>query len=254
MKYLSIFILIFFYSVELISREAGQTEITAEDGVEVFQDEKYYLLKKNVKIESDNFILLGDLIKIYFEKDLYDIKIIDAKGNAKLNSNLHNIMANGEEIYFIVDEEKIMISGVNSQLITDNIKMISDENINVNNLNGDFSLFGEKSSLETDNIIVKGKKIDGTFSPNSNISEILILNVKDEKLAYVKSENTDMFANEINYNKDTSLINLIGNVKIIDDGEIVTGDYGTINTNNNSYKIKSKNSKRVKVLISENDE
>ena len=49
MKYLSIFILIFFYSVELISREAGQTEITAEDGVEVFQDEKYYLLKKNVK-------------------------------------------------------------------------------------------------------------------------------------------------------------------------------------------------------------
>ena len=254
MKYLSIFILIFFYSIELISREVGQTEITAEDGVEVFQDEKYYLLKKNVKIESDNFILLGDLIKIYFEKDLYDIKIIDAKGNAKLNSNLQNIIAVGEEIYFIVDEEKIMISGVNSQLITDNIKMISDENINVNNLNGDFSLFGEKSSLETDNIIVKGKKIDGTFSPNSNISEILILNVKDENIAYVKSENTDMFANEINYNKDTSTIDLIGNVKVIDDGEIVTGDYGTINTNNNSYKIKSKNSKRVKVLISENDE
>ena len=254
MKYLSIFILIFFYSIELISREVGQTEITAEDGVEVFQDEKYYLLKKNVKIESDNFVLTGDLIKIYFEKDLYDIKIIDAKGNAKLNSNIHNIIAIGEELYFIVDEEKIMISGVNSQLITDNIKMISDESIDVNNLNGDFSLFGEKSSLETDNIIVKGKKIDGTFSPNSNISEILILNVKDEKLAYVKSENTDMFANEINYNKDTSIINLIGNVKIIDDGEIVTGDYGTINTNNNSYKIKSKNSKRVKVLISENDE
>ena len=65
MKYLSIFILIVFYSIELISREVGQTEITAEDGVEVFQDEKYYLLKKNVKIESDNFILLGDLIKIY---------------------------------------------------------------------------------------------------------------------------------------------------------------------------------------------
>ena len=55
MKYLSVFILIFFYSIELISREIGQTEITAEDGIEVFQDEKYYLLKKNVKILSDNF-------------------------------------------------------------------------------------------------------------------------------------------------------------------------------------------------------
>ena len=254
MKYLSIFLIIFFYSIELISREIGQTEITAEDGVEVFQDEKYYILKKNVKIESDNFILLGDLIKIYFEKDLYDIKIIDAKGNAKLNSNLHNIIAFGEELYFIVDEEKIMISGLNSQLITDNIKMISDQKINVNNLNGDFNLFGEKSSLETDNIIVKGKKINGTFLPNSNISEILDLNVKDENIAYVKSEKTEMFASEINYNKDISTIDLIGNVKIIEDGEIVTGDYGTINTKNNSYKIKSKNSKRVKVLISENNE
>ena len=147
-----------------------------------------------------------------------------------------------------------MISGLNSQLITDNIKLISDQKINVNNLNGDFNLFGEKSSLETDDIIVKGKKINGTFLPDSNISEILILNVKDENIAYVKSENTDMFANEINYNKDTSTIDLIGKVKIIEDGEIVTGDYGTINTNNNSYKIKSKKSKRVKVLISENDE
>ncbi len=254
MKYLSIFIIIFFYSIELYSRESGQTEITAEEGVEVFQKEKYYLLKKNVKIESDNFILLGDLIKIFFEKDLYDIKIIDAKGNAKLNSDLHNIIAVGEELYFLVDEEKININGVNSQLVTENIKMTSDQSIKVNNFNGDFALFGEKSSLETDNIIVKGEKINGTFLPNSNVNEILILNVKDESIAYVKSESTDMFANEINYNKDTSTIDLIGNVKIIEDGEIVTGDYGTINTKNNSYKIKSKDSKRVKVLITENDE
>ena len=44
------------------------------------------------------------------------------------------------------------------------------------------------------------------------------------------------------------------NVKIIDQGEVVTGDSGSINTNTNSYKIKSKESKRVKVIISENNE
>ena len=32
------------------ARDVGQTEITTEDGIEVFQDEKYYLLKKNVEI------------------------------------------------------------------------------------------------------------------------------------------------------------------------------------------------------------
>ena len=37
------------------SRNIGETEITTEDGIEVFQEEKYYLLKKNVEIVSDEF-------------------------------------------------------------------------------------------------------------------------------------------------------------------------------------------------------
>ncbi len=254
MKKLLIFILIFIYSVEINGREIGQTEITAEDGVEVFQDEKYYLLKKNVKIESDNFVLTGDLIKIYFEKDLYDIKIIDAKGKANLQSNAHNIIAVGDELYFIIDQEKIIINGLGSNLITDNIKMLSDGKIEVNNLNGDFNLFGKNSSIETENIIVIGKKIDGVFVPGSTTNEIALLNVEDKKIAYVKSDGTEMFANRIKYNKKTSIIELEENVKIIDESETVTGDFGTINSNTNSYKIRSKETKRVKVIISDSDE
>ncbi len=254
MKYISIFILFFFYYIEIGAREIGQTEITAEDGVEVFQNEKYYLLKKNVKIESDNFLLSGDLIKIYFEKDLYDIKIIDAKGSVNLTSNTHNINAIGEEVYFIIDEEEIIITGKKSKLITDNIKMLSDERVQVNNLKGNFSLFGNKSSLETQDIIVKGKEIYGIFLPNSNTNEIMFLNVEDKNIAYVNSDNTEMFANKIKYNKETSIIELEQNVKIIDEGETVTGDFGTINTETNSYKIKSSDSKRVKVIISDNNE
>tara|TARA_B100001057_G_scaffold109800_1_gene107781 strand:- start:13643 stop:14404 length:762 start_codon:yes stop_codon:yes gene_type:complete len=249
-----IFILFFFYSIEINGREFGQTEITAEDGVEVFQDERYYLLKKNVQIESDNFILSGNLIKIYFDKDLYDIKIIDAKGDVNLNSNLHNIIAKGEELYFIIDEEKIMINGINSYLATDSIKMFSDEKIHVNNTNGDFNLFGDNSSIKTKDILVKGKEIYGVFEPNSNINDISLLTVEDKKIAYVMSNDTEMFANKIKYNKKTSVIELEENVKIIDQGEVVTGDFGSINTNTNSYKIKSKESKRVKVIISENNE
>ena len=47
MKY--ILILIFFVyinSTKILANELGNTEITTEDGVEVFQNEKYYLLKK----------------------------------------------------------------------------------------------------------------------------------------------------------------------------------------------------------------
>ena len=55
-------------------------------------------------------------------------------------------------------------------------------------------------------------------------------------------------------NKETSLIELEDNVKIISDGETIIGDYGTLDTNTNSYKIKSNESSKVKVIISNNDE
>ncbi|MDC0192374.1 hypothetical protein OAJ89_03540 [Alphaproteobacteria bacterium] len=61
-----IFFLVIFLSFSAIGREEGQTEITTEEGIEVFQKEKYYLLKKNVLIESDEFILSADLVKAFF--------------------------------------------------------------------------------------------------------------------------------------------------------------------------------------------
>ena len=44
-----IFFLIIFLSFSTMGREAGQTEITTEEGIEVFQKEKYYLLKKKCR-------------------------------------------------------------------------------------------------------------------------------------------------------------------------------------------------------------
>ena len=254
MKLIFLLVCILLNSTILHSRNIGETEIIAEEGIDVFQDEKYYLLKKNVKIESDNFILQGDIIKIFFDKDLYDIKIIDAIGNVKLDSVENNIDASGEKLYFIIEKEEIIIEGLNSKLITKDTTMLSDGKIKVDNVNGSFYLNGQNSKLTSENIIIEGKEIDGVFSTNTKIKEIVLLNVFDENIAYVNDNDTEMFANIIKFDEKTSLIELENNVKIISDGETITGDYGTINTKTNSYKIKSKNSKRVKVLISDADE
>ena len=80
-------LIIFFYNCGVYSRDIGQTEITAEEGIEVFQIEKYYLLKKNVEIKSDNFNLVADRVKAYFDKDLYDVVKIESYGDAILTSN-----------------------------------------------------------------------------------------------------------------------------------------------------------------------
>ena len=45
-KFLIFFLIILISFKSSYSRNTGETEITTEDGIEVFQDEKYYLLKK----------------------------------------------------------------------------------------------------------------------------------------------------------------------------------------------------------------
>ena len=42
MKFLIYLLLTFFIVKNIVAREVGETEIITEDGIEVFQEEKYY--------------------------------------------------------------------------------------------------------------------------------------------------------------------------------------------------------------------
>jgi len=63
-----------------------------------------------------------------------------------------------------------------------------------------------------------------------------------------------MFALKAIYNKETNLIELFENVKVIKDNEIILGDYAKINTLNQSYKVTSQKTNKVKILISDKNE
>ena len=104
-------ILTLFFTLEVFAREDGETEITTEDGIEVFQNEKFYLLKKNVKIESDTFNLNADDVKINFDQNLYDITEINAKGNVNFYSDEYNLKGKGEKLKFEVPIEKLKVEG-----------------------------------------------------------------------------------------------------------------------------------------------
>ena len=131
--------------------------------------------------------------------------------------------------------------------------MFSDGFIQVNNLNGNFSLQGSGSKLINENIIILAESIDGNFSNNKSINEITFLKILDDKISYIKNNDTEMFAKKINFNSDSSIIELIDNVTIIRNEEKIIGDYGTLDTKNNSYKIKSNKEAKVKVIIKNNE-
>ena len=253
MKLIIKIIIIFLISVTLNAREIGETEITTEDGIEVFQNEKFYLLKQNVKIVSDNFTLNADEVKINFDKNLYDITELDAYGSVDFYSKIFEIEGNGNFLNFEVNIEKIRVEGEGSELITKDVKMFSDGFIEVSNLSGDFLLKGINSKLVNENIIIIAENIDGKFSKNTQNQEITYLEVNDNKISYVKNNDTEMYAKKINFDNDTSIIELIDEVIIIRNEEKITGDYGTLDTKNNSYKIKSNNQNKVKVVIQNNE-
>ena len=248
------YLIFIFASWGLLARNVGETEITTDEGIEVFQNEKFYLLKKNVQITSDEFSLSGDKVKVFFNNDLYDITTIYADGQVILNSETNGINAKGISMEIFVNDEKIIVQGKNSELYLENTIMLSDGIIEVNNKEGTFFINGSNSRMSSEDIDINGENIKGQFSIVDEIKEVIKLNVEDEKISNIKTTDVDMYAMKAIYDKKNSIIELFENVKVIRGNEIITGDYGKLDTDTNSYKVKSNNSNKVKVLITENNE
>ena len=132
--------------------------------------------------------------------------------------------------------------------------MTSNERINVNNKTGKFIINGPNSTLKNNDIDIVGSLIKGVFSKLGNKNDIENLYVEDNKLINIKTSTLDMYALKATYNKKNDMIELFDNVNILRDNESITGDYAKININNESYKVTSNKSEKVKVLLNKIDE
>ena len=250
MKYILILISFIYIGIpELLANEFGETEITTEDGVEVFQNEKYYLLKKNVIITSDKIFLKSNLVKAFFDKDLYDITKIEAENDVYFESKNNNLSASGEFLSFETISELLSVEGMNSKISIESTKMLSDKYIDINYSIGTFKLLGNNSNLYNNEISILASNIKGSYKNINNIIEIQNLNVEDDNIAQIKTDDIEMYAKKAVYSKKNNTIELFENVKVIRGKETIIGDYGLINLLNDSYSVKSDNSKKVKIFM-----
>jgi len=250
--FLSVFLI--FNSITVSSRGIGETEITTDDGIEVFQNEKYYLLKKNVIIDSDDFQITADNVKVKFEIDLYDISSLETKGNSSLNAIKYGIKGNGDEILINIKSEEITVIGKSALLNLQETKMHSDGKIKVNNLLGTFELNGANSNLKNDGLDIYGEYISGAFFERDGKKKLKNLEVRDNNLLKIYTENLEMSSKKAIYDDQTNIFELFTNVKIVKGQEIISGDYGYFDTVKNSYKVKSDETSKVKVTIKNTDE
>ena len=242
------------YSINGFSRGIGETEITTDDGIEVFQNEKYYLLKKNVIISSDDFKITSDNVKANFEIDLYDITSLETKGNSSLNAIKYGISGKGDEILINIKSEEITVIGKNSLLNLQETKMSSDGSIKVNNLLGAFELKGANSNLKNDSLDIYGEYISGIFVELDGKKQLKKLEVEDKNLLKIYTEDLEMSSQKAVYDDETNIFELFTKVKIVKGQEIISGDYGYFDTVKNSYKVKSDETSKVKVTIKNTNE
>jgi hypothetical protein len=127
--------------------------------------------------------------------------------------------------------------------------MFSNNLIDVDNLQQTFNLQGELSILQNNEIKIIASSIKGKFINNNKINEIEELFIKDQKKLNIITKTSSMFALKANYNKQNNTIELHENVLIIRDQETIEGEYALINIANESYKIKSKENKKVKIIL-----
>ena len=146
------------------------------------------------------------------------------------------------------------IFGNNALLNMDNLIMKSDNYIMIDDSKGKFKLEGNISELTTDTMNIIGSSIDGSYEEINEINEINNLIVKSDKITEITTDTLKMFSSKAVYSKKDNIIELFDNVKVIRNNEIIIGDYAKINTLNESYKVSSKDSKKVKVLIDNTNE
>ena len=116
-------------------------------------------------------------------------------------------------------------------------------------INDDLSKIGHKSlTMPMGKVKITRPVKSLTIILRTCASVNMLTQSKKRLFVQEKSEYTlrtfNSIVKSINFAKE-----LFKNVKVIRGNEIITGDYGTLDTDSNSYKVKSNNSKKVKVIL-----
>ena len=180
---------------------------------------------------------------------MYDVIKIEAENNVYFESKNNNLSASGEFLSYATIDQLLSVQGKNSIVKIESTNMLSDDYIEINYSIGTFKLLGKESNLYNSEILIIGSNIIGSYKNTNNITEIENLTAKDENIVEIKTNNIEMYAKKAVYNKKNNTIELFENVKVERGKETILGDYGLINLLNDSYSVKSNNSKKVKIFM-----
>ena len=248
-----IFILLTSFS-QLVCAETNnnKSELTveADESLEWFEKEKYYLAKGNVILKKDGVTLKANIIKAdyVFKNGENILKKIIAKEEVILTKD--NTKATGQYMTYDLEEKIANISGSFQTFSSPSGYVESKKIITFDNLNDKAEAEGDVKIILSNKTVIYADNIKADFESNSKTLKKAVArgNVIIENKAKGRKSKADLGV----YNANDEIIRLTGNVVIINQKSKLSGSKGITNLRTGISNIvgDKKNKKRVKGTFS----
>ena len=254
-KKIIIFVLIMFASFSqfvLAKTNNNKSELTveADESLEWFEKEKYYLAKGNVILKKDGVTLKANIIKAdyVFKNGENILKKIIAKEEVILTKD--NTKATGQYMTYDLEEKIANISGSFQTFSSPSGYVESKKIITFDNLNDKAEAEGDVKIILSNKTVIYADNIKADFESNSKTLKKAVArgNVIIENKAKGRKSKADLGV----YNANDEIIRLTGNVVIINQKSKLSGSKGITNLRTGISNIvgDKKNKKRVKGTFS----
>ena len=246
-----IFIFIFFTSfsnILLADIDSNKSELTveADESLEWFEKEKYYLAKGNVTLKKDGVTLKANIVRAdyVFKNDENILNKIIAKDKVILTNK--NIRATGQYMTYNLNKKIAKISGPFQTFSSKSGYIESNKKITYDDLKNKAEAEGNVKIILSNKTIIYADHIKADFNSNDKSLKKAIArgNVIIENKAKKRKSKADLGI----YNSDNEMVQLSGNVIIINKNSKVSGSKGITNLKTGETNIigDKKNKKRVK--------
>ena len=224
------FILLAFFSQLVCAKtNNNKSELTveAEDSLEWFEKERYYLAKGNVILKKDDVTLRANIIKAeyVFENGENILKKIIAK--EKVIFTKEDIKATGEYMTYNLKDKIAKISGSFQTFSSRSGYVESKKKITFDDVNNKAEAEGNVKIILSNKTIIYANSVKADFEPiNKSLKKAVAKgNVIIKNKAKGRKSKADLGV----YNSDDEIIQLTGNVVIINQKSKLSGAKGITN-------------------------
>ena len=228
----------------------SELTVEADESLEWFEKEKYYLAKGNVILKKDGVTLKANIIKAdyVFENGENILKKIIAKDKVILTKE--NTKATGQYMTYNLKEKIARMSGTFQTFSSPSGYVESTKNIIFDDVNNKAWAEGNVKIILSNKTMIYADNVIADFEPTKKSLKKAIAkgNVIIENKAKGRKSKADFGV----YNSNDEIIRLTGNVVIINQKSNISGSKGIANLKTGVSNIVSdrKNKKRVRGTFS----